>query len=97
MSEELFWDTTPRRFYMYLDAYAENQDRKGAMLAHFTAALLNAWSKKPVKAKDLYRTRKSSQDFEETKVHGRERFDEAVARMGPQAIPVRDRNKKVGE
>jgi hypothetical protein len=90
-----FWNMSMREIDLAIQAYQWRYDRKAELLAHFTASIINVWSKRRVRGRDLYRSAhdKTSKiiDIEQK----RREFEEAVRAMGPEAIPVRRGGGKI--
>lgn len=77
-----------------IEADAWRHDRWGRNMAGFTANLMNLWSKKTVRPRDLWRSRSWSAGAATlSRAERQRRFEEAVRLMGPQAIPVRPRRE----
>lgn len=85
---------TPREYLYWIDGFRYRHELQGQMLAHFTACLLNAWTKKTIKGRDLWRPHKPMTKAEREK-RDRE-FRQLVETMGPEAIPVKVNRQKKG-
>lgn len=102
LTEEQFWSSTPKRIRQHMEAYLWQKDQQGVMLSTFTAAIINTQIKKKIKPSDLYRPvlvnpAKNGKHVPKTKedwAKRKQEFEEAVARMGPQAIPVLPREQR---
>lgn len=82
---------TPKEVWAQHDAWLWQRDQLAMLWAHFTAATVQPHTKKRVKAKDLYKPVVVGKDRKDdlTPEERRKRFEEAVRKMGPEAIPVK--------
>ena len=106
LTPDEFWRSTTKELRLRMEAYLWQKDQQGVMLSTFTAALMNVQigkKSKMVKPTDLYRpilvnhSEQKKKGIPTTKEEWAERkrqFEETVARMGPQAIPVLPRSQR---
>lgn len=102
-----FWKSTTKEIRLRMEAYLWQKDQQGVMFSTFTAALMNVHigkKSKMVKPNDLYRPilvnhselkKKGVPTTKEEWAERKKQFEETVARMGPQAIPVLPKEQRM--
>lgn len=86
---------TPAEVLEVIEADAWRYDRWGRTLAAFTASLINTrpGMKRRIRPRDLWRSRFTTGAASVSREERQRQFETAVRLMGPQAIPVRLRQK----
>lgn len=86
---------TPREYLYWVEGFRYRRDQDAMMMAHFTASAMSVHTKRPVKARDLYRPGGGRMSKKATEERAK-RFRDVVARIGPQAYPVKVKPRKRG-
>ncbi len=92
---EEFWNMSMREVDLAIQAYQWRFDREAELLAHFTASIMNMWTKSHIRGRDLYRPILSKEkviDLEKK----RKEFEETVKILGVNAIPIKKCGGKCG-
>lgn len=84
-----FWSMSMREVDYAVRAYQWRYDKDAELLAHLTACVINMWSKRRIKGRDLYRPAENRPATIIDKEARRREFEQTVAIMGPEAIPVK--------
>lgn len=82
-----FWEMTPREYEYWMDGFKWRMDNEALIKAHFTACLMNMFTSRKIKPSDLWKTTK--QPKKHKKVIDQSAFEEIIATMGPDAIPIK--------
>lgn len=82
-----FWEMTPREYTYWMDGFKWRMDNEALIKAHFTACLMNMFTSKKIKASDLWKT--TNQAPKRKKPIDQSAFEETLAAMGPDAIPLK--------
>ncbi len=87
LKPEEFWNMTPREYEYWMDGFKWRMDNEALIKAHFTACLMNMFTSRKIKPSDLWKTTK--QPKKHKKVIDQSAFEEIIATMGPDAIPIK--------
>jgi hypothetical protein len=80
---------TPCEIQAVIDGWEFRFEIQAELQAHFTAQIMNVWTKKKYKGRDLYRSRTNNRVREKTREERQRQFEEAVRLMGPEVYPVK--------
>ena len=92
---ERFYTLTPWELKFEVDGYLHREDQQAELIAHLVAQHMSMFTKRPVKARDLYRARR---------VRGKEinyqerlrQFEQAKAAMGVERFPFNAERLRIG-
>jgi hypothetical protein len=87
---------TPREVQHVIAGWVWRKDQLGQMLSVMFASVANRLGKPRLLPKHLYRPVTGQLQARQRALDARRKFDEIVARMGPEAVPVRRQVKRDG-
>lgn len=91
-----FWLLTPREVQAVIEGWVWRKDQLGQMLSVMFAVIANRLGKPRLLPKHLYRPAAGKVAARLRALEARRKFDEIVARMGPEVVPVRRQVNKDG-